>query len=167
MSHARVEEISDSDPDDMDPADFDPDEIIRPADAPSKSAIATRQAPARAAAAPGPSVGGMPPGARFPRPDPNEQARQREKFKRWQSLYPIYFDSTRSKKDGRRVGKGHAVENPLAREIAEAVSSLGYQVALDPGKMHPRDWANPGRVKVLFQEDGKIQDPNTNNSKSE
>lgn len=69
-------------------------------------------------------------------------------IKQWQAIYPIYFDASRSKTDGRRVTNALAVENPLARTIADAVASLGLRCVFDPGKTHPRDWANPGRVKV-------------------
>lgn len=46
------------------------------------------------------------------------------------------------------------MENPLAREIADAVAGLGVNVAFDPAKIHPKDWANPGRVKVELDEEG-------------
>lgn len=51
-----------------------------------------------------------------------------------------------------------AVPNPLAREIVDAVAGLGLggQVVFEPGKCHPKDWANPGRVRVLLKEDGKV-----------
>jgi len=68
--------------------------------------------------------------------------------KKWQCLYPIYFDSSRSKSEGRRVPHDLAVANPLARTIADAVTSLGLKCVFNPGKIHPRDWANPGRVSV-------------------
>ena len=45
-----------------------------------------------------------------------------------------------------------AVANPLAREIVDAVAGLGVKVAFEPGKTHPKDWANPGRVKVFLKE---------------
>ena len=50
------------------------------------------------------------------------------------------------------MGKELAVKNPLAREIADAAIGLGLEVVLEVGKMHPKDWANPGRVKVGLKE---------------
>lgn len=51
---------------------------------------------------------------------------------RWTILYPIYLDAKRPKKTGqRRVGKEHAVEWPLAREMAQAAASLGFKVHLE------------------------------------
>lgn len=54
--------------------------------------------------------------------------------------------------------------NPLAREIVDAVQLLGLKVVFEPGKIHPRDWSNPGRVRVLLREAGKAQSPQVKNS---
>lgn len=89
------------------------------------------------------------------------QREQMEKSKNYQCLYPVYFDSTRSREEGRRVRKEDAVANPLAREIVDALSHIGatqgvqLQIVMEPTKTHPKDWANPGRVKVLIKRDGK------------
>ena len=52
-----------------------------------------------------------------------------------------------------------AVQNPLAFNVLKAVRhALGnsIRVAFEPDKTHPKDWANPGRVKVqLFDPDTK------------
>ncbi len=145
---ARVEELSDtdSDPSDMDPADFDPSQtLMAPVEVPSSSSQHLRL----------PHRGPPPP----PSADP-------ELSKHWQCLYPIYFDSTRSRAEGRRVGKEHAVKNPLAREIVDAVQALGLHVVFEPGKLHPKDWSNPGRVRILLQEDGRKVASNVKNSQS-
>lgn len=148
MAHnARVEELSDSDPEDMDPSDFDPSmeapaqsSIISPSNIPSK---ARPQGPPSATQ----------------RPDP-------ELVKEWQCLYPLYFDSTKSRAEGRRVGKELAVKNPLAREVCDAVFGLGLELAFEAGKIHPKDWANPGRVRVLVKQNGKAVSRNVRNSTS-
>ena len=41
-----------------------------------------------------------------------------------------------------------AVENPLAREIVAACGKLRLETLFEPTKIHPKDWANPGRVKI-------------------
>ena len=46
------------------------------------------------------------------------------------------------------MGAERAVKNPLAREIVDACQRLGLEVVFEPGKVHPKDWANPGRVRV-------------------
>jgi signal recognition particle subunit SRP19 len=78
----------------------------------------------------------------------------------------VYFDITRSRALGRKVSKSLAVENPLAREIADACGSLGLKAVFEPGKTHPKDWSNPGRVRVLLKQDGEPCHPLFTNSKS-
>lgn len=147
--HARIEEVSDSDsePSEMDPSDFDPglmQSIIQPANIPSTAPQQSQQQQSVLQ----PHFPGRPP------PDQNAEL---ERTKHYQCLYPIYFDSTRSRAEGRRVGKNEAVANPLAQDIANACSQLpvGGRVVFEPAKTHPKDWANPGRVRVLVKEDGK------------
>jgi signal recognition particle subunit SEC65 len=43
------------------------------------------------------------------------------------------------------------VENPLAREIVAACGRLRLETLFEPSKIHPKDWANPGRVKVRLK----------------
>lgn len=145
---ARVEEIEDdSDPEEMDIDSLGPNEIMsqnslmRPADIPSSS-----RADSMPALQP-----------HFPGRPPANQEADKQRTRHYQCLYPVYFDATRSRAEGRRVGKELAVPNPLAREIVDAVSQMGLagQVVFEPGKCHPKDWANPGRVRVLIKEDGK------------
>jgi len=49
------------------------------------------------------------------------------------------------------VGIELAVENPLAREIVTACGRLRLETLFEPSKLHPKDWANPGRVKVRLK----------------
>ena len=73
------------------------------------------------------------------------------KYKDFQCVYPVYFDKNRSRKEGRRVGIDQAVENPLAREIVTACGKLRLETLFEPTKIHPKDWANPGRVKIKIK----------------
>lgn len=152
---AQIEEVSDSDPEETDPSDFDPSDfgnsIIAPAAVPSSAATAERL-------------------RSEPQLQPQMQAQRsaqadadRERSQHWQCLYPIYFDSGRSRAEGRRVGKEQAVPNPLAREIVDAVAQLGLNVVFEPGKTHPKDWSNPGRVRVHIKQDGKSVARNVKN----
>jgi signal recognition particle subunit SRP19 len=149
--HARIEEVSDSDPEEVAPSDMmGEDSIIE------RASIPIRSNPPAAAAAPTP----MAPPMAQQMPEP-----QREIPKHFQCLYPIYFDKTRSRAEGRKVGSELAVENPLARDIMDAVQMLGLQAGLEPEKLHPKDWANPGRVRVhLKNEDGRLVNPKIKNS---
>ena len=157
MSHPRVEEVSDSDPDafsDPDEGDIDDfvdtDIIRRVAEPRSQSQTQSQQSQQQQRAAAqshildpadlnplraGPGGGGL-------------SADEHAAYKGFQTLYPVYFDATRSRAEGRRVPAHLAVRNPLARDIANACSRLRLQTLLEPEKTHPKDWANPGRVKV-------------------
>ncbi|KAL7922944.1 signal recognition particle, Sec65/Srp19 subunit [Trichoderma austrokoningii] len=166
MSHPRVEEVSDSDPDmvsdpdEVDLDDFAETDIIR-ARGPStqKQRIADSSddeddsSPGNvfnAAAAQqfmnnpmaGPGISTLP------------TTTDRSAFNNHQCLYPVYFDASRTRAEGRRVSAALAVKNPLAREIANACSRLRLQTLLEPEKTHPKDWANPGRVKVALKKAG-------------
>ena len=141
-NHARIEELSDSDPEDMDPADFDPslqkhnDNLMNPSNIPFQA-----------------------------RPTPVQSTNNDPKrFRHWTCLYPIYFDANKSRAEGRRVSKKLAVENPLAREICDAIFRLGLQMVLEAEKTHPKDWANPGRVRVLLKESGQTVGDKVSNS---
>ncbi|KAL8647888.1 MAG: hypothetical protein Q9226_006239 [Calogaya cf. arnoldii] len=131
MSHPRVEEVSESesDPSIEDPSEYAPS-LIRPSQIPSPSSSSRQQ---------------QPPEYLQPQFQSQDTTQDTEAHKHYQCLYPLYFDASRTRAQGRRVGKEQAVENPLARTIADAVAALGLQTVFEPGKMHPRDWGNPGR----------------------
>lgn len=144
--HAQVEEVSDSDPEEIAPSD-------------SEDIPLAAESILSGAGVPPPGSGG-PSMRQAVAPEP-----QREIPKYYQCLYPVYFDKTRSRSEGRKVGTELAVENPLARDIVDAVQLLGLQLALEPEKLHPKDWANPGRVRVLLKnESGKLVNPRIKNS---
>lgn len=98
---------------------------------------------------------------------------------RWNSLYPIYFDAKVSIAKGRRVPREYALWWPQAQHLSIACRNLGLQSCLEvskrrrsrplkdkinrtddqPTRTHPADFENPGRVKVLFKENGKYLNP--------
>lgn len=67
-------------------------------------------------------------------------------------VYPTYIDVDKSVADGRKIAKNKAVKDPHAYHMAVAVQMLGLSVVYET-KRHPRDWANPGRVKVKLFDD--------------
>ncbi|KAF2715609.1 SRP19-domain-containing protein [Pleomassaria siparia CBS 279.74] len=143
----RVEEVSDSDESASDPSETDLDDfnsLIRPSRNPASSAPVPQQ-------------------MLQPQSPAIRQSNDREKSKHFQCLYPIYFDKLRTRAEGRRVASELAVENPLAREMADASASLGLQTVFEPDKLHPKDWSNPGRVRVLLKQDGKLTNRNIKN----
>ncbi|KAG4306317.1 hypothetical protein PORY_000305 [Pneumocystis oryctolagi] len=75
-------------------------------------------------------------------------------FRRWTIIYPIYFDSKRSIKTGRKVPINMAIIDPLAKTIADGAKALGFSCVFEPDKTHPKDWTNPGRVRIFFKENG-------------
>lgn len=106
-------------------------------------------------------------GTRPPAPAPVHQAPvqrgpeiNRETTKKWTTLYPIYIDAKRPlHKNERRVPRSGSVWWPLSSDMGEACARLGFSTLHDQGKRHPKDWENPGRVKVQFRRDGKLVNP--------
>ncbi|CAJ2510836.1 Uu.00g064610.m01.CDS01 [Anthostomella pinea] len=148
MSHPRIEEVSDSDSDMSDPsegdiADFAESDILRPISKPAAPSSSTSR-PAQ-------------PQMVHPSQQQNAPQIQPSDIKDYQMLYPIYFDATRTRAQGRRVPASLAVKNPLAREIASACANLRLQPVFEAHRLHPKDWANPGRVRVKLSK----QPPNT------
>ena len=130
-NHARIEGIEDSDPDEMDISSVVPHGSNATQ---SQSFINPSSIPAAS--------------SQPRKPDP-------EQTKSWQCLYPVYLDASRSRDEGRRVSKKLAVLNPLAREVLDAVCELGFKFDFEIEKTHPKDWSNPGRVRVLLKQDGQ------------
>lgn len=161
MSHARVEEVSDSDPDDMDPSDFDPakDSIIYHKDMEGPSAGRSNSSstmplrpPARPAAASSSPSPPLFPGSQQQMRRPTI-AQGRDIPRSYQCLYAVYFDKSRTRAEGRRVSRKLAVESPLAKDILDATQLLGLSVGFEPDKLHPKDWSNPGRVRVMLKDE--------------
>lgn len=143
---ARVEELSDSD---SDPEEMDIDSLGPPTSSTNSNPILGLNS----------SNTSLTPTAPTPsnRNPPASDAISRDalaRSKAWQCLYPVYFDAGRTKAQGRRVSKELAVQNPLAQDVVDACGKLGLSVVFEPGKTHPKDWANPGRARVLVKKDG-------------
>lgn len=67
-------------------------------------------------------------------------------------IYPSYLDSSKTMKQGRRIGVEKAVDTPTAQDLSDALASLNVRHVQQPNKGYSRDqttlWDNPGRVKV-------------------
>ena len=64
-------------------------------------------------------------------------------------LYPAYFDSGRSRDEGRRVPKNLAVPSPKVEEVHSAAKALGLQSIIDPDRAHSSTpWQKEGRVLI-------------------
>ncbi|KAF9260550.1 signal recognition particle, SRP19 subunit [Marasmius fiardii PR-910] len=81
-------------------------------------------------------------------------------YKTWTCVYPIYIDAKRPYGTGqRRVERAKSVWWPLSKDIAEAANRLGLGTLHEVHKTHPRDWENPGRVRVQWKKEGKLVNP--------
>jgi signal recognition particle subunit SRP19 len=64
-------------------------------------------------------------------------------------FYPVYFDASKTRAEGRRVPKALAVERPTPDRLAAAAKALGLAAEAEAGASHSRaPWAGGGRVKV-------------------
>jgi signal recognition particle subunit SRP19 len=55
-------------------------------------------------------------------------------------LWPTYFDSRKSRADGRRVPKSKSIDRPTAEEIYKIVRTLGLKGSVHKDKAHPSSW---------------------------
>ncbi|XP_006463966.1 hypothetical protein AGABI2DRAFT_74829 [Agaricus bisporus var. bisporus H97] len=78
-------------------------------------------------------------------------------YKTWTCIYPIYLDAKRPYGTGqRRVQRAKSLWWPLSKDIADAANRLGLGTLHEVNKSHPRDWENPGRVRVQWKKDGRL-----------
>lgn len=52
-------------------------------------------------------------------------------FESWHAIYPVYLNSCRTVKNGRRIPLENAVENPTVSEIIDAMTTLGFSLNKD------------------------------------
>ncbi|MCK4952432.1 signal recognition particle protein Srp19 [Candidatus Bathyarchaeota archaeon] len=72
-------------------------------------------------------------------------------------LWPVYFDSTKTRSEGRRVPKKIAVPAPNLEEIEKAAELLGFKPKIVSDAAHPRlSWQKMG-VVVLPKKNSKSQ----------
>lgn len=65
-------------------------------------------------------------------------------------LWPIYFDSTRTRSEGRRVPKRLAVRAPRLKDIQRASEDLGLKFEAVMETAFPRSpWRKTGYISVL------------------
>jgi signal recognition particle subunit SRP19 len=53
-------------------------------------------------------------------------------------IWPAYFDSTKTRKDGRRVPKSLAVPSPKVLEIRDAAEKIGLEHEIVPEAGYPK-----------------------------
>jgi len=68
-------------------------------------------------------------------------------------IWPAYFDSTKTRKDGRRVPKSLAVPSPKILEIKDAVEKIGLEHELVADAGYPTTpWLKTGMLLVKKNE---------------
>eukprot|EP00730_Choanoeca_flexa_P008026 TRINITY_DN12428_c1_g1_i1.p1 TRINITY_DN12428_c1_g1~~TRINITY_DN12428_c1_g1_i1.p1 ORF type:complete len:169 (+),score=12.35 TRINITY_DN12428_c1_g1_i1:98-604(+) len=74
---------------------------------------------------------------------------------RWAVLYPVYLDSNRTVKEGRRLSKDKAVENPTNKEIYTVLIKLKQanevEIAFEPNKFYSRNRLLAGRFRFQLK----------------
>lgn len=72
-------------------------------------------------------------------------------------LWPVYFDSTKTRSEGRRVPKKLAIPAPKLEEIKRAAELLGFKPKIVSGAVYPSiSWLKIGLV-TLPKKDSKTQ----------
>lgn len=65
------------------------------------------------------------------------------------TIWPVYIDSEKTKKEGRRIPKENAVTSPKLREISNAAKKLQLNPEIENDKSYSRSWwESSGRVTV-------------------
>ncbi|EJW02270.1 hypothetical protein EDEG_03294 [Edhazardia aedis USNM 41457] len=64
------------------------------------------------------------------------------------TIYPIFLDSTRSIKKGRKYNKNYCVPNIQHSEITSALNSLEIPFLDEPTKRHPKEPFVFGRLRI-------------------
>ncbi len=68
-------------------------------------------------------------------------------------IWPAYFDSTKTRKDGRRTPKSLAVPSPKISEIKDAAEKLGLEYELVSEASYPKTpWLKTGMILVKKNE---------------
>ena len=72
-------------------------------------------------------------------------------------LWPVYFDSTKTRQEGRRVPKSLAIPTPKLEEVQRAVEQEGLHPEVVPSAGHPSvPWRKTGLI-IVPKGDSKTQ----------
>jgi len=68
-------------------------------------------------------------------------------------IWPIYFDTSKTRKEGRRVPKNIAVQTPKIDEIKQAADKLGLENEVNLNAHFPKNhWSKTGMLLVEKKE---------------
>jgi len=72
-------------------------------------------------------------------------------------LWAVYFDSTKTRAEGRKIPKSYAIQSPRIEELEKVVQRLGLQSQTVAGAAHSREpWHRTGFL-VVSKEGSKTQ----------
>lgn len=64
-------------------------------------------------------------------------------------VWPIYFDSTRSRSEGRMVSAYEGIKEPTLDDIITAALKAGFKPEIEREKRHPKTWyESSGRILI-------------------
>jgi signal recognition particle subunit SRP19 len=64
-------------------------------------------------------------------------------------IWPIYFDSTKTRSEGRMVSAEDSVQNPSVDDVITATLKAGIKPEIEREKKHPSTWqVSSGRILV-------------------
>jgi signal recognition particle subunit SRP19 len=64
-------------------------------------------------------------------------------------VWPANIDSTKSRRSGRKLPKGQALQSPRLEELREAANKLSIDHESVPGKSRPRSWWEKGGYLIV------------------
>ena len=72
-------------------------------------------------------------------------------------LWPVCFDSTKTRAEGRKIPKGYAIQSPRIEELEKAAQRLGLQSQTITNAAHSREpWRKTGLL-IVSKEGSKAQ----------
>jgi len=72
-------------------------------------------------------------------------------------LWPVYFDSTKTRTEGRKIPKSYAVQSPRIEELEKAAQKLGIQSQTLTNAAHSKEpWRKTGLL-IISKEDSKTR----------
>ncbi|ENN96542.1 Ribonucleoprotein complex SRP, Srp19 component [Methanocaldococcus villosus KIN24-T80] len=67
-------------------------------------------------------------------------------------IWPAYIDKNKTRKEGRRVPKNLAIENPNLKDIEKALKKLGLEGKIIRDKRYPRQhWEVCGCIELDYK----------------
>jgi signal recognition particle subunit SRP19 len=64
-------------------------------------------------------------------------------------LWPVYFDSSKTRREGRKAPRNYSISNPKLKDLQKAAETLGFKVRLEAEAAHPAiPWVKTGRLWV-------------------